>query len=307
MVHDAPSSQARRVVSAMPLRYATESATCYTRRAAPACHRTRGASAHPSYPQPPGVGATLPVVPPDRHSAVERSSKAAHSGRATTEGAPGSHFVRQAGHADPRRRMTSADKADNEPFLLPGLDSVRAVALTDPVDGIARRKSTQDCEAGQGRSGSSVASETTQLNLLSTASAFEQRSQGGNYWSGITGHAEIGPIEVIVGPRWIPLRVEIQTEVGILITGIGIPGVKRNGGDLGSMRQHDDVSVQVHVKSPMIVARGGAFRRFFVHVPVDLALCAHDYRSSLNHASILASRIHRPRQGRCGAPHRQEG
>jgi hypothetical protein len=71
-----------------------------------------------------------------------------------------------------------------------------------------------------------MASETTQLNPVSTASAFQQRSQGGHHWRSITGHAEIGPVEVLVGPRRIPLRVEIQTEIGSLVAGIGIPGVK---------------------------------------------------------------------------------
>ena len=78
--------------------------------------------------------------------------------------------------------------------------------------------------------------------------------------------------------------------MGSQIAGIRIPGVKRNGSDLGSIRQYDDVLVQVQVKLLMIVAGGGAFRRFIVHVPVDLALCAHDYRSSLHLVTILASR-----------------
>jgi hypothetical protein len=98
------------------------------------------------------------------------------------------------------------------------------------------------------------------------------------------------------------MRIEIQTEMGSLIAAIRIPGVKRNGSDLGSIRQYDDVLVQVPVKLLVIVASGVAFRRFIVHVPVDLALCAYDYRSSLHHVTILASSTLRPRQGRYGAP-----
>ena len=44
----------------------------------------------------------------------------------------------------------------------------------------------------------------------------QQHAQGGHHWSSITGHAEIGPVEVIMGPRRIPLRVEIQTEIAHL-------------------------------------------------------------------------------------------
>jgi hypothetical protein len=137
----------------------------------------------------------------------------------------------------------SFDKALNERSLLSGLHGVRAVALRDPGAGIAGRKFTQDCQAGQGRSGSSVPSETAQLNSTSTASAFQQRSQGGYEGGRIIGHSEIRPVDVIVGPGRIPLRVEIETEVGSLLAGIGIPCVKRNGGDLGPIGQHHDGSV----------------------------------------------------------------
>lgn len=85
------------------------------------------------------------------------------------------------------------------------------------------------------------------------------------------------------------MRVEIQPEVGNLVAGIGIPGVKRNGGDLGPIGQHHDGSVQVQIESLMIVVWGSALWRFIAHGPVDLALCTHDYGSDVTHAFILAS------------------
>ena len=90
-----------------------------------------------------------------------------------------------------------------------------------------------------------MASETTQLNSLPGASAFQQRSQGGHHGSNIAGHAEIGPVEVIVGPRRFPLRVEIQTEIRSPVVGVGIPDVKRNGSDFGPVRQHNNGSMEV--------------------------------------------------------------
>ena len=66
---------------------------------------------------------------------------------------------------------SSTDKADNERFLLSGLYGVPAVVLTDPGDSIASRKSTHDGHAGQGRSGSPMASETTELDSVSTTAA----------------------------------------------------------------------------------------------------------------------------------------
>ena len=131
--------------------------------------------------------------------------------------------------------------------------------------------------------------------------AFQQRSQGSDDWGGIIGHSEVGPVDVIVGPRRIPLRVEIQTKVGSLVAGIGIPCVKRNGGDPGPVGEHHDGSVEVQIESLMIVVRDSALWRFIVHVPVDLALRAHDYGSDVRHAFILvwADCSTPPRQLRC--------
>jgi hypothetical protein len=74
--------------------------------------------------------------------------------------------------ANTRRTGRSSDEAFNERFLWPGLHSACAVVVTDPSEGIVGRMSTEDCEAGQGGSGSSVPSEAAQLNPFSTASAF---------------------------------------------------------------------------------------------------------------------------------------
>jgi hypothetical protein len=175
-----------------------------------------------------------------------------------------------------KRKRTSTAEADDERLLLPGLHGVRAVVPPHPRHGVAGRKSTKDCCAGQGRSGSSMAAEAAHLNPFSTASAFQQRPKGGDHGSGITGHTEIGSFEVIVGPRRIPLRVEVETEIGSLLAGIGISGIKGHGDDLGPVRQYDHGSMQVHVKLLVIVVRVSALCGFIVHVPVDLALRTHD-------------------------------
>ena len=112
-----------------------------------------------------------------------------------------SQFIGSAGHANTRRTGTSTAIADDERLLLPGLHGVRAIPITDPGDGIAGWKSTKDCQAGQGHSGSSMASETIQPNSVSAAGARQQRSQGGHHGRTVTGHAEIRPLEVIAGPR----------------------------------------------------------------------------------------------------------
>ncbi len=122
------------------------------------------------------------------------------------------------------------------------------------------------------------------LNPFSTASVFQQRPEGRDHGSGITGHTEIGPFEVIVGPGRTPLRVEIQTEIGSLLAGIGVSGIKGHGDDLGPVRQYDDGSMLVQGDLLVVVVRVSAFCGFIVHVPVDLALRTHDYGPGVNHA-----------------------
>ena len=142
-----------------------------------------------------------------------------------------------------------------------------------------------------------MTSETSQLDSLSSAGAFEQGSQGGHHESSISRHAEIGPDEVIVGPRRIPLWVEVQTEIGSLVAGVGILGVKGKSGDLRPIRQHDAGSVQVQIEPLMVVVRDCALCRFIVHVPMDLALRTHDDGSDVSHAFIFASETRPPGTG----------
>ena len=139
------------------------------------------------------------------------------------------------------------------------------------------------------RFGSSMASETTQLNSVSTTSRAPAAISGRHHWNRNTRYAEIGPVEVTVGPRRIPLWVEIQTEIGSLVAGIGIPGVKRNGSDLGPIGQHNGGSVHVQVKPLMVVVRDNALCRLVVRVPVEFALRTHDDGSDVGHALIVAS------------------
>jgi hypothetical protein len=129
-----------------------------------------------------------------------------------------------------------------------------------------------------------MAAKTAHLNPFFTASAFEQRPEGGGQLSGITGHAEIGPFEVIVGPGRIPLRIEIETEVGSLLAGVGTSGIKGHGHDLDPVRQYDEGSVLVHGNLLVVVVGVSAFCGFIVHVPMNLALRTHDYGPGVNHA-----------------------
>ena len=98
-----------------------------------------------------------------------------------------------------------------------------------------------------------MATEATHLHSLKPTSPLEQSLQSGGHWQGVVGHSEVWPVEMIVAPRRFPLRIQIKTVVRWLVSGIGVPGVKRNGGHLGPIRQYDDGTVEVPDELPMIV------------------------------------------------------
>lgn len=94
---------------------------------------------------------------------------------------------------------------------------------------------------------------------------------------------------MIVAPRRFPLRIEIETVVRRLVSGIGIPGVERHCDDLGAIGQDNHGKMLMQHEPLMLVVGISALRWFIVHVPVDLALRACHYRADFGHPFILSS------------------
>src|ERR1019366_8618345 len=101
-------------------------------------------------------------------------------------------------------RVSSSRQVRHKRFLIGRLDSFGAVVGADPGDGLVRRVAAQDGEAGQSRSGASVASEATDLHSFPGTSPGEHGSQSSDNLSRIVRDAEVRPVEVIVGPRRLP-------------------------------------------------------------------------------------------------------
>ena len=116
------------------------------------------------------------------------------------------------GHVGEGVRL-SADKFDNERFLFGGLDSVATVVGADSSDRLAARIASQDSEAGQGRSGSPMAPEATDLHPLPSTSPLEHGSQGSDDVGRIIGDTQVRPVEVVEGPRRLPLVIKIKPPV----------------------------------------------------------------------------------------------
>jgi len=84
-----------------------------------------------------------------------------------------------------------------------------------------------------------VAAEATDLHSLSGPSPVEHGSQKRDNLGSIIGDTEVRPVEVIVGPWWLPPVIEIEPVVRRLVTGVGVYGIERCGDDLDAVGQDD--------------------------------------------------------------------
>ena len=185
---------------------------------------------------------------------------------------------------------SSAGQFDDEQFLFCGFDRVGTVVGPDPAHRLAARMTGQDCKAGQGRSGAPVSSEATELHPFSSTSPLEHKSQGRDDLGRIIGDTEVRPVEVIMRPRRLPLVIKIEPVVRWVFTDVGVRGIERYGGDLGTIGQYDRRTVEVHFKSLVRVVRDTALGHFNVQVPVHLTFGTDHNRARVDHFLILAAR-----------------
>jgi hypothetical protein len=97
----------------------------------------------------------------------------------------------------------------NEHFLLGGLHCLRAVVVPDPPNGIVRRMPAQHCEACEGRPSATVASQAAQFHLSAGTCPVVQIFERRHYVSQGFRDPEVWPLDVFMGPRWLPCLVEI--------------------------------------------------------------------------------------------------
>jgi hypothetical protein len=131
------------------------------------------------------------------------------------------------------------DRSGNEGFLFGGLDTVVAVVGADPDDRLARAMAGQDGKTGQGHSRWPTATEAPDLRPFPAMSPVERGSRSGDDLGRIIGDTEVRPVEVIVGPRWLPPVIQVEAVVRRSVAGIGVRGVERRGGDLGAVGRGD--------------------------------------------------------------------
>lgn len=148
----------------------------------------------------------------------------------------------------------SADETADEGFLLLCLDRTIAVLPADPADGVIWWLATEDGETGKCSPRATVPAVAADLDALTPPSAAEQRLQHLADHNRVVGHAEVRPVEALVGPRWLPSVVEVQTEVGLIVAGIGIGTAEGHRGELRAVGKYDAAAVKVRLELLMIVA-----------------------------------------------------
>lgn len=147
---------------------------------------------------------------------------------------PGMHLIAGGG---------SAGEVAGEGFLLVRLDRTLAVPCADPADCFMWRLAAEDGETGERSPRATVAAVAADLDVLALPSPVEQRLQNLDNRNWIVRHAEVWPVQELVGPRWLPPLVEVQPEVRRYIAGVGIDAAEGHGSQLRAVRQDDATAV----------------------------------------------------------------
>jgi len=158
--------------------------------------------------------------------------------------------------------------------LLGSLDGVRAVRRSNPTDSIDRCDAAQDGKASKRRSGASVCTDASNFDELTGAGSLERRAEGDEYLINLRGHSEVGPFQVGMPPGWVPLRIEIQPELGLSVALIGLDGWKGGRGNRRSVREDHQVLVLMDLCLPAAVVRVDTLCTL-VHRPAHPTVSAH--------------------------------
>jgi hypothetical protein len=193
--------------------------------------------------------------------------------------------------SDPRSRSgLSKAESERERLLLRRLDRPRAVVGTNPSDRFRGRKADEDRQAREGRSGPSVTTDAAELDAFAGPSPLEHRDKHipGSIW--LSRDSEVGPVEMVVGPRRLPPRVQVEPVIGRFITPIRVGRVKGNRNQFSPVRQRDHrpVSVAVQFAEPVLMTRFLAQREVVVPEPPKMTFGAEHLIVSFGSVHVLS-------------------
>jgi hypothetical protein len=197
----------------------------------------------------------------------------------------------------PANRGLGPDAGD-ERDLLGRLDGLRAVIRTHPGDRVDRLDAAQYGQASKRCSGAPMCPNASHFNALAAAGPFERCTQCSHDLISLRGDSEVRPFEVRVWPGWVPLRVEIQTVVGIAVAPVRVGVDEGDRRDQGSVREDYRVLMLMDLYLASAVDLVNALWRLVdrpVHVTVsaDLNGCG-SHRHDVSRGDVAACLSEKP-------------
>lgn len=180
----------------------------------------------------------------------------------------------------------SRGEGRDERCLLGGFDGRRAIAGADPGDcagGVAAR---QDGEASEGSTCAAVATDAADLDALALTGPAEHVVQRTAEVVRTARHAEVGPVDVRMRPRWLPAPVEVEPEAGNLLPIVRAVLDERRGDHRRAIEELHAGAMAVHLVPLVMMSRVGA-ARIRVERPHDATLSACDDDLDVGHDEMV--------------------
>jgi hypothetical protein len=118
--------------------------------------------------------------------------------------------------------------------------------------------------------------------MFAGAGSNQDVSQHRRQASGLSGNAEIRPVDMSVRPGWMPYPVEIEPVVRCSVPRVRVGGVERDGDNLAAVRERHHASVAMYLVLAVLVRRIDA-PGFASGRPEDTAGVAYHDRADVGH------------------------
>lgn len=117
--------------------------------------------------------------------------------------------------------------------------------------------------------------QATNLDLLPRLRQRQQVVERGLNTERVSRHTEVRPLKMVVWPRRIPTRIQVQAEIGLFVSGLSPIKSKGHGRDRRAVREHDPITMLMQLDQTMIVVGIDAPPLFVADNPMQLTLGAH--------------------------------
>ncbi|HUC14674.1 MAG TPA: hypothetical protein VMS00_09510 [Acidimicrobiales bacterium] len=124
-----------------------------------------------------------------------------------------------------------------------------------------------------------MTTDAAELDAFAGPSPLEHRDKHIPGSIGLSRDAEVWPVEMVVGPRRLPSRIQVEPVIGRFITPIRVGRVKGNRNQFSPVgqRDHRPVSVAVQFPEPVLMTGFLAQREVVVPEPPEITFGAEHH------------------------------